>query len=86
MGVVVAIKKKVPAFKVTPKGKLADRSLSWTVLYPYIALIIVSALPGILIQRDDDAVGYHFFLLFAVLMYVALVISILILHHREIKR
>jgi len=60
--------------------------LSWKILYPFIALILISALPSLFIQRDDNAVGYHFFLLLTTIMYIVLVMFILILQYNGSKR
>jgi cellulose synthase/poly-beta-1,6-N-acetylglucosamine synthase-like glycosyltransferase len=86
MGLVTVIRKKSPGFKVTPKGESENTSLSWSVLSPYIVLTIISAIPGILIQHDDSAAGYHFFLIINVFTYIALIFSIIILNHYENKR
>jgi cellulose synthase (UDP-forming) len=86
MGIVSVLKKQNPAFKVTPKGKLNNASLSWKILYPYFVIIIISAIPGILIQQDNSAQGYHFFLILNVLTYIILIFCILILHKNESKR
>ena len=86
MGIISVIKNHIPEFIVTPKGELKNRSLSWNILYPYYVLIIVSAIPGILIKENNNAAGYHFFLIINVLTYVILIFSILILNYNESKR
>lgn len=85
MGIITVIKKKTPGFKVTPKGELKNRSLSWSILNPYLFLIIISALPGIFIQQNNNGQGYHFFLLFNVVTYIILIFCILILNHYETR-
>jgi cellulose synthase (UDP-forming) len=85
MGIVVVIMKKSPGFKVTPKGGPRAKSLDWSILYPYIALTVISAIPGIFIRQDNNAAGYHFFLLINVTTYIVLIFCILILNYYETK-
>ena len=86
MGILLVLSKKKTEFKVTPKGRRQNATLSWTILYPYLLIILVSALPGILVRDSTNAAGYHFFLIFNVVLYVAVIISILILDINENKR
>jgi len=83
MGAITVINKKNPEFRVTPKGESQNSLLSWTILFPYIALIVISALPGIFIQQNNNAAGYHFFLLANVITYNILIFCIIILNHYE---
>jgi len=86
MGMVAVIMKKIPGFKVTPKRRAKNKSLSWNILYPYIVLIFASALPGIFIQQNNNASGYHVFLLINVITYIILIFTILIMNYHETKR
>jgi cellulose synthase/poly-beta-1,6-N-acetylglucosamine synthase-like glycosyltransferase len=86
MGIITVIKKKNPEFRVTPKGETQNSMLSWTILFPYITLIVISSLPGIFIQQNNNAAGYHFFLLVNVITYNILIFSIIILNHYENKK
>lgn len=86
MGVVMAIRQKATVFKVTPKGVLAEPALNWSILYPYIACVVLSALPAIFIKDAGSAAGYNFFLIFNAIIYVVLLYSIIIIHYKETKR
>ena len=85
MGIAVVLRKKTPVFKVTPKGGSEERSLSWMILLPYIVLILLSALPGIFIQQNNQASGYHYFLFFNVITYNVLLFCILISNYYEAR-
>jgi cellulose synthase (UDP-forming) len=83
MGAYVAYTKKIPGFKVTPKGDRSHSMLGWSLLYPYIAIILITAIPGIYFNHDSNAMGYHFFMILSVIFYTLLVIMMLILHYYE---
>ena len=86
MGVIVVFRKKNIIFKVTPKDVVANPPMNWSILYPYIITIIISALPAIILQDAEDASGYIFFLIFNVIIYTVLLFSIIIIHFNETKR
>jgi cellulose synthase (UDP-forming) len=83
MGIVMVIRKKQVHFKVTPKGANVEPSLKWPILYPYMAIILISFIPSILEEDAGDANGYYLFLILTLLMYTVALLSIIIIHKNE---
>jgi cellulose synthase (UDP-forming) len=86
MGIFVVITRKTPGFKVTPKGGIGNALLTWSLLYPYIAVILITSIPGILVREDNSAAGYHFFMIISTTIYTILVFMMLVLHRLETAR
>jgi cellulose synthase/poly-beta-1,6-N-acetylglucosamine synthase-like glycosyltransferase len=85
-GLISVVFKKVPEFKVTPKGKAQQQALSWKVLSPYIAIILISAVCGLRMEGHNKAAGYFFFLVVNALMYSVLLLTMIILNIYEQKK
>ncbi len=85
MGAVAALSGKTTDFKVTPKGEARPASVAWSVLMPYIAMVMMAAMPVLLIPDAGKANGYIFFLLLQAVMYVILLISIIFIHYHETR-
>jgi len=83
MGVVTVLTKKQVNFKVTPKGVMARPSMKWSILCPYMAIILISFLPGIIVKDAGDANGYYLFLIMNILIYTIVLFSIIIIHKNE---
>lgn len=84
-GIISVIRGKVPGFRITPKGKYGYKALSWKILWPYVILILLSAIPGFITQADNPASGYLFFLIINALMYSILLLSMIIMNIYEQK-
>ncbi len=85
MGVVMAFRQRTVEFKVTPKGSNAPRSLSWKILGPYIAIILLTFAPT-LWARSSEADGYHYFLILSQITYWLALISLFLAHYHDTSK
>ena len=85
LGVVTAVidflRDSEAGFRVTPKGVSKARTLPFSVLLPYIVLVLASVLPVIFL--DSSAYGYYIFSLFNCTIYAALLATITARHWME---
>lgn len=86
MGIKLAIFRSKVEFRVTPKGALLQRSLSWKVIAPYIAILVVTFTPTLLGQDGGPAKGYYFFLIIIQISYIAAVAGIVLVHRHEVSK
>lgn len=83
MGILAAIGRRQMPFRVTPKGVRPPVSLSWKVLTPYLAVVVLSFLPPVLVENPGDARGYCLFLILSQLIYLTALFSIVLIHCHE---
>ncbi len=86
MGVRMAIYPSTVEFRVTPKGALRQRSLSWKVLAPCIAVLAVTFTPTLLVYDAGAAKGYYFFLIIIQIIYVAALAGMVLVHRHEVSK
>jgi cellulose synthase (UDP-forming) len=86
MGIVMAIRQRHVEFRVTPKGGSVSSSLSWKVLSPYMGCLAITYAPALLVEDAGPARGYFFFLILSQIVYLAALISIVLIHRREVQR
>jgi cellulose synthase (UDP-forming) len=86
MGVTVAVydslRGRVAAFKVTPKGDDERSPLRAGVLLPYVALVLLSALPVIVLGHVEVARGFYLFAILNASIYTT-VLAVVIFHGRR---
>lgn len=83
MGIVMAIRKQNVVFRVTPKGAKPALSMRWTILSPYVAIVLLSFLPALFVKDAGEARGYYFFLILAQIVYVLAMFAIVLIHRHE---
>jgi cellulose synthase (UDP-forming) len=86
MGVILVVRRCSVVFRVTPKGAAHPVSLNWCVLFPYIAVVVLSFLPALLMKDAGAADGYYFFLVLSQILYVVTLLSIVLIHRYEVTR
>lgn len=86
MGMVTGLWGKTPAFKITPKGNVVGDVMDWELLYPYMALVLLSFIPVFLLPGHSNAEGYLFFLILNSGIYVFVMFNLIILHRKEAKK
>jgi cellulose synthase (UDP-forming) len=86
LGVAVAVydslRGRVAAFKVTPKGDDERSPLPAGVLLPYVALVLLSALPVIVLGHVEVARGFYLFAILNASIYTT-VLAVVIFHGRR---
>jgi cellulose synthase/poly-beta-1,6-N-acetylglucosamine synthase-like glycosyltransferase len=83
MGVVMAFRGSHVVFRVTPKGGTHCASLRWSVLLPYISVVVLSFVPEFFVREAGAASGYFFFLILSQVVYVVALFSIILIHRHE---
>ena len=85
MGVWMVVRNQNVVFRVTPKGAVAPTSLPWKVLAPYIAILVFTFLPTMLVRDAGRASGYYFFIILTQIFYAAALFSLVLVHRHEIQ-
>jgi cellulose synthase (UDP-forming) len=83
MGVVMVVRRHTVTFRVTPKGDTRPTSLHWSLLFPYIAVVVISFFPMLVVGDAGPANGYFFFLILSQVVYVLALYSIVLIHRHE---
>ncbi len=86
MGVWMVVRKQHVEFRVTPKGAIAPTSLPWKVLAPYVAVLVFTFVPTILVRDAGRATGYYFFVILTQVFYAAALFSLVLVHRHEVER
>lgn len=86
MGILMAVRRRHVVFRVTPKGGQHPVSLHWGVLLPYMAVVVVSFVPVLLVRDAGAASGYYFFLILSQVFYVLALFSIVLIHRHEVTQ
>ena len=86
MGVWMVVRKQNVVFRVTPKGANFPTSLPWKVLAPYIAVLVFTFVPTMLVNDAGQATGYYFFVILTQVFYVTALFSLVLVHRHEIRR
>ncbi|MGE0760972.1 MAG: glycosyltransferase family 2 protein [Pirellulaceae bacterium] len=82
-GVWVAVRNAPLTFRVTPKGECPSACLSWRLLNPYVAIVVATFLPLLLVPHAGAAHGYYFFLIFDQVLYTSALLAIVLIHYHE---
>lgn len=81
--VIGVIRKKQLPFKVTPKGDITFQPIPLKVLVPYFMIILVTLITVVSISNPGGAKGYYYFALLNLVMYIAVVCTIIVKHIKE---
>lgn len=86
MGILSVARKSCMTFRVTPKGQSRSISLPWRVLFPYLAILVITFMTGIAFADAGDATGYHLFIIATQVCYSASLLGLVVVNYREAKR
>lgn len=85
MGAYMSVRRQVVEFRVTPKGGTNRVSLPWRVLCPYIAVLLLTFIPTMVISEAGRASGYYFFIILTQVFYAIALFSLVLIHQHEVS-
>lgn len=72
-------------FKVTPKDQTGYQPLNFSVISPYVLVILFYFIVGAIFNNSVNALGYYYFFVTGITMYLAVLFVIVYMHNHEQK-